>query len=176
MDGIEWQEVANSIIRIGIAAVLGGVIGFERGRKGRPAGLRTHMMVSMGCAIFVIVGLEAAGEERESVTRVIQGLASGIGFLGAGTILKLDEKEEIKGLTTASSIWLAAALGTTAGLAQYVLAAVAAIISLFVLAVLGPLENYLELKPANGDHNGSGGKRRRHRPSDDKAKGDNDSA
>ena len=77
------------------------------------------MMVSIGCAIFVIGGLAVAGDHSEAVTRVIQGIASGIGFLGAGTILKLDQKQEIKGLTTASSIWLAAALGTTAGLAEY---------------------------------------------------------
>jgi putative Mg2+ transporter-C (MgtC) family protein len=102
-------------------------------------------MVSIGCAILVTSGLEAAGpEHKESVTRVIQGIASGIGFLGAGTILKLDKKQEIKGLTTASSIWLAAALGTTAGLAQYALATAATIISLFVLGVLGPVEKFFE--------------------------------
>ena len=73
------------------------------------------MMVSIGCAIFVIGGLAIVGEQSESVTRVIQGITAGIGFFGAGTILKLDEEQEIKGLTTASSIWLASALGTTAG-------------------------------------------------------------
>jgi putative Mg2+ transporter-C (MgtC) family protein len=105
-------------------------------------------MVSIGCAILVIGGLEVAGEQREAVTRVIQGIASGVGFLGAGTILKLDKKQEIKGLTTASSIWLAAALGTTAGLAQYALAAAATIISLFVLGVLGPFEKWFERRQA----------------------------
>jgi putative Mg2+ transporter-C (MgtC) family protein len=106
------------------------------------------MMVSIGCAIFVLGGLAVAGEQKESVTRVIQGIASGIGFLGAGTILKLDQKQEIKGLTTASSIWLAAALGTIAGLAEYALAFAAAIISLFVLGVLGPLEKFFEDRQA----------------------------
>jgi putative Mg2+ transporter-C (MgtC) family protein len=148
MDGLEWQIVWDDIIRIGVAALLGGAIGFEREWKGHWAGLRTHMMVSIGCAILVTSGLEAAGEQKEAVTRVIQGIASGIGFLGAGTILKLDKKQEIKGLTTASSIWLAAALGTTAGLAQYALAMASAVISLFVLAVLGPLEKYFEKRQA----------------------------
>jgi putative Mg2+ transporter-C (MgtC) family protein len=104
------------------------------------------MMVSIGSAIFVIAGMALAGEQ--GVTRVIQGVAAGIGFLGAGTILKLDQKQEIKGLTTASSIWLAAALGTAAGLAQYALAVAAAVISLFVLGVLGPIEKYFERRQA----------------------------
>jgi putative Mg2+ transporter-C (MgtC) family protein len=92
--------------------------------------------------------LEVAKNQPEAVTRVIQGIASGIGFLGAGTILKLDKKQEIKGLTTASSIWLAAALGTTAGLAQYALATASAVISLFVLGVLGPMEKFFEKRQA----------------------------
>lgn len=141
----EWPAFWDDFARIGAAAVLGGAIGLEREWHGHWAGLRTHMMVATGCAIFVIGGLAAAGEQhQESVTRVIQGIASGIGFLGAGTILKLDQKQEIKGLTTASSIWLAAALGTAAGLAEYALATAAALISLFVLGVLGPIEKYLE--------------------------------
>jgi putative Mg2+ transporter-C (MgtC) family protein len=144
----EWQVFWDDAGRIAIAALLGGAIGFEREWKGHWAGLRTHMMVSIGCAIFVIGGLEAAGNQRESVTRVIQGIASGIGFLGAGTILKLDKKQEIKGLTTASSIWLAAALGTTAGLGRHALAVAAALISLFVLGVLGPAEKFFEARQA----------------------------
>jgi putative Mg2+ transporter-C (MgtC) family protein len=140
----EWPAFWDDLTRLGAAALLGGALGFEREWKGHWAGLRTHMMVSIGCAILVIGGLDVAGEHREAVTRVIQGIASGIGFLGAGTILKLDKKQEIKGLTTASSIWLAAALGTTAGLAQYALAVAAAVISLFVLGVLGPAEKFFE--------------------------------
>lgn len=148
MSAWEWHIFLDDIQRLGVAALLGGALGFEREWKGHWAGLRTHMMVSIGCAILVIGGLEAVGEQRDAVTRVIQGIASGIGFLGAGTILKLDKKQEIKGLTTASSIWLAAALGTTAGLAQYALATAAAIISLFVLGVLGPIEKLFERRQA----------------------------
>jgi putative Mg2+ transporter-C (MgtC) family protein len=148
MNGWDWQILWDDITRIGVAALLGGALGFEREWKGHWAGLRTHMMVSIGCAILVISGLEVAGEQREAVTRVIQGIASGIGFLGAGTILKLDKKQEIKGLTTASSIWLAAALGTTAGLAQYALATASVVISLFVLGALGPVEKFFERRQA----------------------------
>jgi putative Mg2+ transporter-C (MgtC) family protein len=144
----EWQEFLDDGIRLGAAALLGGALGLEREWKGHWAGLRTHMMVSIGCAIFVIGGLNLAGEQSDAVTRVIQGITAGIGFLGAGTILKLDQKQEIKGLTTASSIWLAAALGTAAGLAEYALAISAAIVSLFVLGVLGPAEKYFERRQA----------------------------
>src|SRR5690349_847069 len=98
-------DFTSDVVRIVVAMVLGSVIGLEREWKGHWAGLRTHILVSMGCAIFVIAGMDIVGRESESVTRVIQGLASGIGFLGAGTILKLDQKEQIKGLTTAASIW-----------------------------------------------------------------------
>jgi putative Mg2+ transporter-C (MgtC) family protein len=150
MTGWEWTEFWEDLARIGIAALLGGALGLEREWKGHWAGLRTHMMVSMGCAIFVIGGIAIAGDQGDAVTRVIQGIASGIGFLGAGTILKLDQKQEIKGLTTASSIWLAAALGTTVGLGRYALAAAAAIISVFVLAVLGQAETFFERRQAKG--------------------------
>ena len=148
MNAWEWTIFWDDFARIGAAALLGGMLGMEREWKGHWAGLRTHMMVSIGSAIFVIGGLDVAGGESESVNRVVQGVASGIGFLGAGTILKLGDKQEIKGLTTASSIWLAAALGVTAGLAEYALSIAAAIVSLFILAVLGPMETYFERRQA----------------------------
>ncbi|MCI0333943.1 MAG: MgtC/SapB family protein [Planctomycetes bacterium] len=149
MDFWDWQVFWNDAVRIGIAAVLGGALGLEREWKGHWAGLRTHMMVAIGCAIFVIAGLAVPGEHPEdAVSRVIQGVAAGIGFLGAGTILKLDQKQEIKGLTTASSIWLSAALGTAAGLGEYALATAAALVSLFVLGVMGPIEKLFERQQA----------------------------
>lgn len=137
-------EFSDDLARIAVAMILGGVIGLEREWKGHWAGLRTHILVSMGCAIFIIAGVDIVGRESEAVTRVIQGLASGIGFLGAGTILKLDQKEQIKGLTSAASIWLVAAMGTSAGLGEYRLATASAIVSVLVLSVLGPLERALE--------------------------------
>jgi putative Mg2+ transporter-C (MgtC) family protein len=149
MNPWEWQQFWDDVARIGAATLLGAALGLEREWKGHWAGLRTHMMVSIGCAIFVIAGLGLAGEHSDAVTRVIQGITAGIGFLGAGTILKLDQKQEIKGLTTASSIWLAAALGTAAGLAEYALATAAAVVSLFILGVLGPIEKYFERRQAH---------------------------
>ena len=138
---MSWDDLT----RIGAAALLGGASGLEREWKGHWAGLRTHMMVAIGCAIFIIAGLAVPGRHPEdAATRVIQGIATDIGFLGAGTILKLDQSKEIKGLTTASSIWLSAALRTAAGLGEYALAVASAMVSLFVLGVLGPVEKYLE--------------------------------
>ena len=143
---IPWQlpTFYDDLTRIAGAALLGGAIGLEREWHGHWAGLRTHMMVAIGAAIFVIGGSTAHGQNVDGPSRVIQGVASGIGFLGAGTILKLNDKMQIKGLTTASSIWLAAALGVAAGLAEYSLALASAVISLFVLGVLGPVEKFLE--------------------------------
>src|SRR3954464_3957688 len=140
----EWQVFWDDLARLGAATILGGAIGLERELHGHWAGFRTHMMVAIGSPIFVIAGTAAHGQNIDGPSRVIQGVASGIGFLGAGTILKLGEKMEIKGLTTASSIWLAAALGIAAGLAEYSLALASAAISLFVLGVLGPVEKFLE--------------------------------
>jgi putative Mg2+ transporter-C (MgtC) family protein len=140
----EWPAFYDDLARIGAAALLGGAIGLEREWHGHWAGLRTHIMVAIGAAIFVVGGTTAHGQGIDGPSRVIQGVASGIGFLGAGTILKLSDKMEIKGLTTASSIWLAAALGIAAGLAEYALAVASAAISLFVLGVLGPVEKFLE--------------------------------
>ena len=128
----------DTVMRLLVAAALGGLIGVERQMSGHWAGLRTHMMVALGSAIFVIAG-QHVGPGGDS-TRVIQGIAAGIGFLGAGTILKLSDCMEVVGLTTASSIWLAAAIGTSAGLGLYTLGIAATVLSLVVLAALLPLE------------------------------------
>ena len=146
---LEWYFL---LLRLVMAALLGGAVGIERQIHGHWADLRTYMSVSMGACIFVLVSLFAAGKENVSdVTRVIQGIAAGVGFLGAGTILKLSDRIEIKGLTTASSIWLAAAIGTSAGLGYYTLAIAGTIISLLVLALPRPFDKRLE---SRGDRAG----------------------
>lgn len=129
----------TDFVRLMVAVLLGGALGIERQLHGRWAGIRTHMMVSLGAAIFTIAAITTAPNDPNEVTRVIQGIAAGIGFLGAGTILKLSTEVEVKGLTTASSIWLAAALGTVAGMGEYALATASGLISVFVLALLRPL-------------------------------------
>lgn len=140
---LDWQMLGSDVVRLTVAAVLGGLLGLEREIGGHWAGLRTHMMVAAGACVFVIGGAGIVGADATAMTRIVQGVATGIGFLGAGTILKLSDRREIKGLTTASSIWLAAALGTAAGLAEYELAAAGLCVSLVVLAVLRPLEKRL---------------------------------
>jgi putative Mg2+ transporter-C (MgtC) family protein len=156
MDSWNWLVVWVYVARMGAAALLGGALGLEREWKGHWAGLRTHMMVSIGAALFVIAGLTIAKDHAVDTTRVIQGVAAGIGFLGAGTILKLGGRQEIMGLTTAASIWLAAALGVAAGLGEFSLAVAAALVSLFVLGVLQPVEKFLERRLASFKMDGQG--------------------
>ena len=138
--------------RLVVAVILGGLVGIERQLNGHWAGLRTLMAVAMGAAIFTLVGKMAAehalhlGTNARNIvdaTRVVQGIAAGVGFLGAGAILKLSDQLEVKVLTTASAIWLSAALGTAAGLALWELALAATVVSLVVLALLRPLEKWL---------------------------------
>lgn len=135
----EVKEFGTDCLRLFIAVLLGGLLGIERQLHGRWAGIRTHMMVSLGAAIFTIAALTTAPNNSNEVTRVIQGIAAGIGFLGGGTIVKLSTEVEVKGLTTASSIWMAAAVGTVAGLGEYALAAASGLMALVVLALLRPL-------------------------------------
>jgi putative Mg2+ transporter-C (MgtC) family protein len=153
----EVQEFGAFLLRLSIAIVLGGVLGVERQLRGRWAGIRTHMMVSLGAAIFTLAAITTAPNDSNEVTRVIQGIAAGIGFLGAGTILKLSTEAEVKGLTTASSIWLAAALGTVAGMGEYALATASGLMSVLVLVILRPLtksvgKNNLTRKETTDDH------------------------
>ena len=107
-------ETIRIILRMLVAMLLGSVLGYEREQLRKAAGLRTHILVALGSAIFVLAPLEA-GMPASDVSRVVQGVAAGIGFIGAGAILKLEADREIKGLTTAASIWMTAAVGIAAG-------------------------------------------------------------
>lgn len=137
---MEWTVLGDTLMRVGVAAFLGGLVGVERQVHGQWADLRTYMTVAMGSAIFVVAGLGVAPAPWPDATRVVQGVAAGIGFIGAGTILKLKDTLEVKGLTTAGAIWLAASVGTAAGLAMYELAVAGTLVSLLVLGVVRPLE------------------------------------
>lgn len=137
---IDTEQLLQEPIRLGVAAVLGGIIGLERHVHGHWAGIRTHIAVSLGAAAFTLAALGIAPAPLPDATRVIQGIAAGVGFLGAGTILKLSDQLEVKGLTTASSIWLTAGIGTAAGLSRFSLAVSTTIIALLVLGVLRPIE------------------------------------
>lgn len=158
-----WQEIQSEIpdsyelisvtFRLVLAAIVGAIPGFQREMLGQPAGLRTHMMVAVGAAIFVMAALEA-GASTGDTTRVIQGLATGIGFVGAGAIMKSKEDQAIHGLTTASSVWLTAGLGTAVGMGRVWLPVLGSVIALVILSILSWISDRV------GPENGSKGRPR----------------
>jgi len=118
--------------RVLTAALLGGLIGWERERKGRTAGLKTHILVAIGSALFVLAPL-LADIDGGDVTRVMQGIVQGIGFLGAGAIIKTEKGERVEGLTTAAGIWMTAAIGMAAGMGQEMVALITTVVALMVV-------------------------------------------
>lgn len=128
-------EVTRVLIRLLTAVMLGGLLGYERERRGAFAGLRTHMLVALGAAVFVAVP-QLAGASVEDMSRVLQGVIAGVGFLGAGAIIKLSEGREIRGLTTAASIWLTAAIGAAAGMGRITTAILSAVLAFVILSML----------------------------------------
>ena len=137
------QEAIRVTLRLLAALIAGAVIGLQRELTGKAAGLRTHILVSMGMALFVVTAAEFDMQE-DAMSRVIQGLATGIGFIGAGAILKLESREKIRGLTTAAGIWMTAAIGVAIGLGHLGTAAIGVLFAWFVLAVLFKLERGIE--------------------------------
>ena len=126
-------------LKLVLAAILGGIIGVEREIRDKPAGLRTHMLVSLGSAVFVLAPLELHVPIGE-VGRVIQGVAAGIGFIGAGAILKRNDESDVQGLTTAAGIWLTAGVGVAIGLGAIGVALLAMLLTWFILSVIGHFE------------------------------------
>ena len=122
-----WQLTSypelDMVIRLVIAAFLGAVIGYERARAKKPAGIRSHLLVCMGAALFTVISIYGFGENGDP-SRVAAGVVVGIGFLGAGTILR--QEKGVAGLTTAATIWAVAAIGVAMGAGLYVVGAVAA--------------------------------------------------
>jgi len=137
-----WHELTNGfpnrdrlmivLVRVFAAVLLGAVVGIERERAGKPAGLRTHMLVSLGTAV-VVMACAGTGMSLDGQSRVIQGMVTGIGFVGAGTILKLNEQREIHGLTTAAGLWMTAAIGVAVGLGVLGLAVIGTVVTVLVL-------------------------------------------
>lgn len=122
-------------VRLLLAALLGGILGYERERKARSAGVRTHMLVAVGAALFVIGPLQA-GMPMEDMSRVLQGVVQGIGFLGAGAIIVRTARQQVEGLTTAANIWATAAIGVIVGLGLEMTAVLSTLIVLVILAVV----------------------------------------
>ena len=137
------QQLIRVIIRLLAATVLGALVGFERERAGKPAGLRTHTLVCLGTAVFVLA-CAGTGMSSDGLSRVIQGIVTGIGFIGAGSILKLSEERDIRGLTTAAAVWMTAAIGVSVGLGSLGVAGLSTLLALIILAVVGAIEGRAE--------------------------------
>ena len=141
----ESEQMIRISVRLLAAMALGAVVGLDRQRAGKAAGLRTHMIVAIGSALFVAVPL-IYGMPLEDVSRVIQGIATGVGFVGAGSIVKLKEDGEIEGLTTAAGIWLTSAVGVAAGLGRLGAAVYSVILALLILSVFSRISERVEHK------------------------------
>ncbi|MEB3359224.1 MAG: MgtC/SapB family protein [Synechococcales bacterium] len=136
LDPMPWSEL---FLRLGCALLAGAVIGAEREGKDKPAGLRTNMLASFGSAMFVLISIQtgAAQQNLEVISRVIQGVVAGIGFLGAGTIMR---HREIQGLTSAAAVWVSASLGVAASCGLWQLSLAGAAITWLVLRVIERFE------------------------------------
>ena len=126
------EQATRIVVRLVIAAALGGLLGWERERTGKAAGVRTHMLVALGAALFVLIP-QQAGVSDTDMSRVIQGVVAGIGFLCAGTIIKGRDEENVQGLTTAAGIWLTAAIGVGVGLGREASAVLSTLLALLIL-------------------------------------------
>lgn len=149
----DWDVQLAVVLATGYAMLLGGVIGYERELKDRPAGLRTHMLMAGAAALLVGLGdllaTQFAAEHYQDLVRIdpirlIEAVVTGVAFIGAGTIIRRDAANEVSGLTTATSLLMSAAIGVAAGLSHYVLALGVALLSLVVLRSLKSFERRLE--------------------------------
>ena len=147
MDLTEWE----SLLRIGLAAILGGVIGYERETLDKSAGLRTHMLVSLGSALFMVASIlivqdfaEADSQSRVDPTRIASTIVTGIGFLGGGIIFR--QESRVHGLTTAAGLWVAAAIGLACGAGYYIMAGGGALMALVILGLIRPLEKRMDTR------------------------------
>jgi putative Mg2+ transporter-C (MgtC) family protein len=159
----DLTELGAAVLRLVCALAAGGILGWERELRDKPAGLRTNMIVALGAALLVLVGLRINGpapandQLHADLSRIIQGIIGGIGFLGAGTIIQ--SRHDVHGLTTASTLWLSAALGISSGLGYYALTLAAVILALLVLVMLGALQvrlmQHTDTQPRPGQPSGA---------------------
>jgi putative Mg2+ transporter-C (MgtC) family protein len=140
---VPLDEMAMAL-RIGAALAAGAVLGINRELHRKPAGLRTHSLVSIGSALVVMAALILARGDANSVSRVMQGLVAGIGFLGAGVIIHHEAQRRVEGLTTAASVWVAAGLGMACGAGFFTLALIALLAAMAVLVFGAPIERELD--------------------------------
>jgi len=148
------EHFARVSVRLLMAGALGFALGFERETHGKAAGARTHMLVAMGSALFVLAP-QLSGTSIADMSRVVQGLVAGVGFLCAGAILKNGNGDQpVKGLTTAAGMWMTAAIGMACGLGRETTAVIATVLALVVLALVPHFSrglNGMMGRPADGD-------------------------
>jgi putative Mg2+ transporter-C (MgtC) family protein len=137
---LSFATQVDLALRLTVGLVLGAAIGFERELHRQPAGFRTHSLVSLGAALFTVVSAYGFSGDLVDPTRIAAQIVSGIGFIGAGTILQ--HRGHIRGLTTAASLWSVAAIGTAAGAGLYVVAVVGTVLILVILSVLDNIERF----------------------------------
>ena len=137
-------SLLDVVLRIGAALLVGALVGLNRELRDKPAGLKTHTLVSLGAAVLTLVSISfeasASVQDGAAVARVVQGIITGIGFIGGGVILRNESRQTIQGLTTAATIWIAACLGIACGAGQWVIALATTIAVLVVLLLGEPLE------------------------------------
>ena len=140
------MELTETIIRLSMATLLGGAIGAFREREGKAAGLRTHILVSVGSALFMLISIGAASQQPGAdITRIAAQVVTGIGFLGAGMIIRAGRS--VLGLTTAASVWVVSAIGLAAGAGLMKEAVVATVLAVIVLQFLLPFEKKYLRRP-----------------------------
>ncbi|HEX8833397.1 MAG TPA: MgtC/SapB family protein [Abditibacteriaceae bacterium] len=144
------DQFVRVTLRLLMALGLSAIIGWEREETGKSAGLRTHMLVGLGTALFV-VAVSEAGAKAEDISRVVQGVAAGIGFIGGGVILKLEQEKKVRGLTTAATVWLTAAVGVAAGVGRLGGAVVAIALSMWILTSVHRWEIKVKAKKRRGE-------------------------
>jgi putative Mg2+ transporter-C (MgtC) family protein len=150
-----WQEIS---LRLGTAMLTGAVVGLNRELRGKPAGLRTNALVSVGAALLIIggVGITSGADsvhQADVMSRMMQGIITGIGFLGAGVILRDTSGTQVHGITTAATIWLTATLGMLCGAGLWQMALLGAGLTLVILVLGKPLERFIHRKfPKLSDH------------------------
>jgi len=132
------ERATQVLMRLLLAALLGGLLGLERELQGKAAGIRTHMLVAASSTLVVVVALQS-GIGEDGLSRVLQGLLAGVGFVCAGAILKLEREEQVHGLTTAAGVWMTSAIGIAAGLGREMTAAISTLLVLAILALERPL-------------------------------------
>jgi putative Mg2+ transporter-C (MgtC) family protein len=138
----EMITQSELIKRLMLAAAIGGLIGAERELRRKPAGFRTNILIGLGCAVFTIISMSISSSSPD---RIASNIVTGVGFLGAGAIMR-EQSGSVHGITTAATAWVNAALGTAAGAGQYTLAMIGGTITIAVLAILGPIEAVIERK------------------------------